>query len=116
MTSKHILDSSAVFPTQFSNIYIYIYTLVRAENAQTIFSIFHFSIVFPFLRWKTLRAFLTENGKKTEWKTEKKRFRRALAVEKSPGRGGPHLSGDVQSSNVSKSIGLGRVFMRENRT
>ena len=34
-----------------------------------------------------------ENGKKT--------------VYGSPGCGGPHLSGDVQSPNVSKSMGLG---------
>ena len=43
-----------------------------------------------------------ENGKKT--------------VYKSPGRGGPHLSGDVQSPNVSKLMGFGRIFIRENRT
>ena len=41
-----------------------------------------------------------ENGNKT--------------VYGSPGCGGPHLSGDVQSPNVSKSIGFGRVFIREN--
>ena len=63
------------------------FSIFEVENAQSIFD-------------GKRKKNGVENGKKT--------------VYGSPGRGGPHLSGDVQSPNVSKSMGSGRVFMREN--
>ena len=92
--------------TDWRSIYM---DLVSVNNAQ---SIFFPCLTFPFLfsifevenaqsifdgKWKNNGV---ENGKKT--------------VYGSPGRGEPRLSGDVQSPNVSKSMGSCRVFMREN--
>ena len=84
--------------------------IVRVKNTQSSFLHFWPFHVFS-LFWGGKRSEHFDRKRKHNWEDNGK----TKTVYGSPGRGGPHLSGDVQSPNVFKSIRFGKVFMRENR-
>ena len=73
------------------------------------FHFWHFHYFFHFWGGKRSEHFWRKTEKENGVENGK------TTVYGSPGRGGPHLSGDVTSPNVSKSMGFGKVFMREDR-